>query len=397
MAIPTITIYVRHSAGCKHAGDEFARRCDCRKWLRWSPKGEARKRKPANTRSWAEAELVKRDLEDQLSGRAAHPKTEGANSIRACITVFLQDKIVQGISRDATDKYVRETGRLAAYCERQGIYTIQGVSREVLTGYCATWTEAYPSSQTRAIVRARCRSFLRYCYEAQWIVRIPALPKIIVDEPPTMPLTPDEFARILAAVDTLIKDEERRLRARGLLLLMRWTGLALGDALMLRKDQVRQDASGLHRVVTNRQKTGTHVSVPIPPTIAAELLAVPNGTWSCSANGAKCSGNPLYVFWDGKADIVQAFTKSVVAPAFREAGIERKGNMTSHRLRDTFAVDLLHKGVPLEEVSKLLGHDSIKTTERHYSKWVKARQDRLDSLVTASWSMEPLGSSNKPT
>ncbi len=45
--------------------------------------------------------------------------------------------------------------------------------------------------------------------------------------------------------------------------------------------------------------------------------------------------------------------------------------MMSHRLRDTFAVDLLEKGVPLEEVSKLFGHESIKTTERHYAKWVR--------------------------
>ena len=59
-----------------------------------------------------------------------------------------------------------------------------------------------------------------------------------------------------------------------------------------------------------------------------------------------------------------------------------------HQLRDTFAVDLLQKGVPLEEVSKLLGHESIKTTEKYYAKWVKARQDRLDSLVVGTWSTE---------
>lgn len=47
-----------------------------------------------------------------------------------------------------------------------------------------------------------------------------------------------------------------------------------------------------------------------------------------------------------------------------------------------FAVDLLEKGV-LEEVSKLLGHESVKTTEKHYSKGRKGRQDRLDSLATA--------------
>ncbi|SRR6266849_6378392 len=60
-----------------------------------------------------------------------------------------------------------------------------------------------------------------------------------------------------------------------------------------------------------------------------------------------------------------------------------------HQLRDTFAVSLLEKGVPLEEVSKLLGHESIKTTEKYYAKWVKARQDRLDALVVGTWAPEP--------
>jgi site-specific recombinase XerD len=59
--------------------------------------------------------------------------------------------------------------------------------------------------------------------------------------------------------------------------------------------------------------------------------------------------------------------------------------MMSHRLRDTFAVDLLEKGVPLEELSKLLGHESIRTTEKHYAKWVKGRQDRLNTLVVGTW------------
>ena len=60
-------------------------------------------------------------------------------------------------------------------------------------------------------------------------------------------------------------------------------------------------------------------------------------------------------------------------------------DFTPHCLRDTFAVSLLEKGVPLEEVSKLLGHESIKTTEKSYAKWVQSRQDRLDSLVVGTW------------
>ena len=60
-----------------------------------------------------------------------------------------------------------------------------------------------------------------------------------------------------------------------------------------------------------------------------------------------------------------------------------------HRFRDTFAVSLLLKGVSLESVSKLLGHTSIKVTERHYSPWVKARQDQLEADVKRTWAAPP--------
>src|ERR1019366_7137682 len=133
--------------------------------------------------------------------------------------------------------------------------------------------------------------------------------------------------------------------------------------------EIQHDTSGLYRITTARQKTGTHVSVPIPPAVALELLAVNNE-------------NPRFVFWSGNGaeeSITKSWAKYYVVPAFRAAKITNGGHMMSHRLRDTFAV------VPLEKVSKLLGHESIKTTERHYSKWVKGRQDRLDALVTGTW------------
>jgi len=47
-------------------------------------------------------------------------------------------------------------------------------------------------------------------------------------------------------------------------------------------------------------------------------------------------------------------------------------------LRDTFAVQLLLAGVPLDQVSLLLGHSSIKITEKHYAPFVKARQQQLE-------------------
>jgi len=58
--------------------------------------------------------------------------------------------------------------------------------------------------------------------------------------------------------------------------------------------------------------------------------------------------------------------------------------------RDTFAVELLLAGNPMDQVSLLLGHSSIKITERHYAPFCKARQQQLTAAVKKSWgSREP--------
>jgi integrase/recombinase XerD len=264
---------------------------------------------------------------------------------------------------------------LREYCEQNRVFTIQGITRELLTGFCATWPDLYPSTYTRAKVRERVKSFLRYCYEAQWIPRIPQLAKIKVEEPPTLPLSKAEYTRLLDAIESTVT-KERQPQVHALIQLMRWSGLAIRDALTLKRGDLQHDKmTKIYRIVTARQKTGTHVSVPIPPDVAQELLTVLNG-------------NPEYVFWSGLGEeesITKSWSKLYLAPLFKAAKLSSNGYLKSHRLRDTFAVDLLEKGVPLEEVSKLLGHESIKTKERHYAKWVKGRQDRLDNLVTATW------------
>lgn len=53
--------------------------------------------------------------------------------------------------------------------------------------------------------------------------------------------------------------------------------------------------------------------------------------------------------------------------------------------RDTFAVELLLAGVAIEQVAVLLGHSSVKMTEKHYVPWVKARQEQLTSSVQRAW------------
>lgn len=72
---PVITIFVRHKEKCKYRGDEFEKRCRCPKHLRWSHERKQH-RLAARTRSWAEAENKKREIEDQLAGRTAEIKSK---------------------------------------------------------------------------------------------------------------------------------------------------------------------------------------------------------------------------------------------------------------------------------------------------------------------------------
>ena len=70
--------------------------------------------------------------------------------------------------------------------------------------------------------------------------------------------------------------------------------------------------------------------------------------------------NSLESLWD--------YTKSYVSHKFKKE-LRRLGikDARFHDLRRTFGYNLIKQGRPIYEVSKLLGHSSVTTTERHYA------------------------------
>ncbi len=356
-----ITIYVRHSPGCKYAGEEFHKGCNCRKHLRWS-KGGKQFRRTAGTRSWAEAEDRKRELEGQMSGRTT--ASDVPQTIATAVTTFLASKKAEGVSPATYKTVVRELDRLEVFTTGRGVYAVNGLTLDVLIAFRDTWTA---SSYSRVVTQKRLKNFLRFCYDAGWLVRVPKMSTIKNVQPDTQPLTAAEYTKILAAATG---------KTRVVIQLMRWSGLAVRDAATLKRaDLVLDPETKLYRVISRRTKTGTHLYIPIPPDVAKEMLEVANG-------------NNTYIFWDrreGSPGACARRASEAITAAFDAAGIVSAGHMVSHRLRSTFAVDLLQKGVPLEHVSKLLGHRSVVTTEKSYARWVKGRQDLLDSVVSGSW------------
>jgi len=98
-------------------------------------------------------------------------------------------------------------------------------------------------------------------------------------------------------------------------------------------------------------------------------------------------------FWSGqgKRQTVVCDWQGKIKAVFDLAEIPKgMGNAVSHRLRDTFAVALLLSGVPIERVSILLGHRSVKITEKHYSPWVSSRQEQLEADIANAWKLDPM-------
>jgi integrase len=154
-----------------------------------------------------------------------------------------------------------------------------------------------------------------------------------------------------------------------MLQLLRWSGLRIGDAAKLERSALTDE--GTLRLYT--EKTGECVYVPLPPNVAWMLREIPND-------------NPHYFFWNGTSapDSPGKRWWSTLKKIFRSAGMPEAH---PHMLRDTFAVEMLLAGVPIEQVSILLGHSDVKITWKHYAPWVKARQQQLEDSVRKAWDL----------
>lgn len=57
------------------------------------------------------------------------------------------------------------------------------------------------------------------------------------------------------------------------------------------------------------------------------------------------------------------------------------GHLSPHDMRRTFATNLAEKGISLEKLQRILGHQDIKTTQK-YIKDIYRYEQNLDELVT---------------
>jgi integrase len=156
--------------------------------------------------------------------------------------------------------------------------------------------------------------------------------------------------------------------------------MRIGDAVNLSAERIKGDKLFLYT-----QKTGQPVYTVLPPVVVDILAATPRMT------------DRLY-FWNGLGKLKTAVKnwQKKIRKVFDKAKVEAgDSQLVSHRFRDTFSVELLLAGVPMERVSILLAHSSVRITERHYNPWVRSRQEQLEADLRSVWEHDPLQTGTK--
>lgn len=75
-------------------------------------------------------------------------------------------------------------------------------------------------------------------------------------------------------------------------------------------------------------------------------------------------------------------TDEPVRTGLRPWGKKCGNQVTPHRLRHTFAARLLHQGVSMEVVRKLLGHSSLKMSQHYAHLLDRTVKDQFESVTT---------------
>jgi len=146
---------------------------------------------------------------------------------------------------------------------------------------------------------------------------------------------------------------DRLTQVRDIFLFCCFTGLAYADVKKLRRWDLVTGIDGEQWISIKRQKTDTPSRIPLLPaasTLMQRYVDHPN---------CENSGRVLPVLSNQK---MNAYLKEIADVC----GINKP--ITFHIARHTFATTVtLLNGVPIESVSKMLGHTNIKTTQ-HYAK-----------------------------
>ncbi|GHT37948.1 hypothetical protein FACS189435_4060 [Bacteroidia bacterium] len=226
----------------------------------------------------------------------------------------------------------------------------------------------HPAHNTLTKYLKNLRHIIEIAIEKNYISRNPFVNfRMQYQNPDRGFLTQEEVEKLIA----FPFDDEKLERAREIFVFCCFTGLSYSDVFYLTKENIQLSFGGKTWIKGRRQKTDMEYNIP--------LLNIPK--LILEKYEKQQQGNQLL-----PVGYLQAYN-GLLKQVAKVCGIDK--NMSSHTAMHTFATTIaLTKGVPIETVSKMLGHTSIKTTQI-YAKVINSKiSNDMDMLAEKLGSME---------
>lgn len=236
-----LTLYRRHSTSCPKQKDRYWKRCSCPMWVEGTINNQYIRRS-LKTTSWIRASDTVSKMEE--TGK----DTRAAEKVRVdqAVKVFLDDAVARELKPSSIRKVRGFLEReFLPWLVSESFKYVPEIDLTALRRFRATWQN---SARTKLLKQSKLSEFMRFCVQHGWAERnpVPDLGSIKVRQKPTDYFTPEQFQQLLDATsqyDPHRPQSPHGRRLKALLLLMRWSGLRIGDAVTLEKSRFRVTCS----------------------------------------------------------------------------------------------------------------------------------------------------------
>lgn len=192
----------------------------------------------------------------------------------------------------------------------------------------------------------RLRKIVTLAFHLEWVDKDP-----FIRWKPTFEKKERDFLNTneLKLIEVFNFYNDRLDRVRDLFVFSCYTGISFTDINDLTKDNVRNGLDGQKWIFTSRKKTKAKVKIPLLDK-ALEILE-------------KYHEHPMTEITQSLLPVITNVKVNLYLKEVADL-CDIKKNLTFHMARHTFATTVtLSNGVPIETVSKLLGHTKIATTQ----------------------------------
>jgi len=392
-----LALYRRHRRECKanHAEDSRSseyderkkgwRRCECPIITSGTLGGKFKRQttgqwewEPARASSYAwETEGTWGKVDPTPQAPPASETVASRTTVTEATEAFLSKCRNRAIQPSTLIKYQTFTRQLVAYADTRGYVYLDQLTIADMDRFYASWIDGI---RGRAKKLDRLKGFVKFCLRRKWLAEDIALDL----EPPAgssvtlpkAPFTDEELDRIYAACDSLPPGRRNWTGedAKDFIYLSLYTGLRISDVATF---DITKRLTG-NDVFLRMHKTRQPLSTYIPTWLVNRLRDREkiHGALIFKA-GVTLNAKQLCDIWRNKR----------LRVIFENSGPWEE-KPTPHRMRHTFVRILLEKGVPLSDVAELVG-DTPEIVTKHYSRFVKTRQDRLTKILQDAFEDRP--------